>query len=106
MQFIRSYIAHIRFERLISLIEWVLLCAALVAYVYFLVASIVHVVFREELLVAIDRTEARIAELEEAYFVQVAGVTEEALSDVGLVEVQPTAYVDTTADGRLSRADR
>jgi hypothetical protein len=83
-------------------------CLALVgilafAYVYFVFASVLHIIARKEAYVHVVKINSTIAELEEDYFVLATNVTKERSNDFGLVAVEDKSYVTRT--NRLGYAE-
>ena len=104
MQQLRSQLAHLPYTKLIAKADWLVLFLALGAYMYFLATAVVHVVFREELVVDIKEERARIAVLEAEYLSRVADLSESAAHDLGLVAATPIAYVELETATRLTHA--
>jgi hypothetical protein len=76
------------------------------AYMYFITVSVVEAVVRNDLVLEIREAEARVGELESAYFAHLDALTPSMLEGYSLVAVAPTAYVSVDADGgRLTRRD-
>ena len=69
----------------------VLVCA----YLYFVTASVFHVMGREEALTEVKRLSAATATLEHDFFAKTELITRERGSDLGLVPVARTSYVQT-----------
>jgi|SRR3990167_7096096 len=65
------------------------------AYLYFVTASVFHVMGREEALTEVKRLSAATATLEHDFFAKTELITRERGSDLGLVPVARTSYVQT-----------
>ncbi len=98
---------HVHAESVVLWVELVLLFVAFVAYGYFIVSSVAHVVIKREMLISKQETESKISKLEAEYFEKTKNISEDIASDYGLVAVAPSAYI-TISDGneKLSRNDR
>lgn len=95
---------HIRFGRAIFWLQWILLSALLALYAYFIVMSVVQVVLRQELLVAIQEAETQVSQLEAEYFEHSNDLSQETALALGFVELSPVAYVHVAPEGdRISR---
>jgi hypothetical protein len=95
---------HIRYEALISLIEWTFCVLAFVLYIYFIAMSVVQVVLREELLVSIQDAETRVSELEAQYFERSNKISREMADEYGLVAISEPTYITVVPVGdRLTR---
>ena len=97
---------HIRFERVLSAVQWFVLCIALGFYAYFIVSSVINVVLRQELLVASEEHRSYISELETTYLALSVELTSDAAKELGLIEIAPIAYVSVEGSAeRLTRAE-
>jgi len=97
---------HLRPERMVASSLALTFVLSVAVYMYAIVFSVIHVVLREELTLAIDKEQAHIAELESHYLSLSAGITDGLASDMGFVAVEPAAYVPVTGEnGRISRAE-
>jgi hypothetical protein len=104
MQTARIQLGHIPFDRIVFWCEWVLLGAALAAYTYFIVFSVVHVVLRQELTVSIQTEQTHVSDLEGQYLAQQTAISRATADQMGLVALKPSAYVSVGADSsRLTR---
>ena len=78
-------------------VAWNALCAVLlfviVTYVYFVSASVINVIARNEASARMNAIESRIATIEHAYFAETEGITQASASSLGLKPVQTTKYV-------------
>jgi len=97
-------VEHLHPERIVCFLVWTLLFVAAGVYAYSIVLSVTNVVLRQELSVAIERTEARIGQLETEYLVRVNALTTEVAYERGFVAVAPKAYVQVGSDDRLTQA--
>lgn len=86
-------------ERVVFWFECVLLCAGVVAYGYFIVMSVVHVVLRQELMVSIQDTKTEVSDLEAQYLAKSSTLTLDQANKLGLVELKPVAYVTVPSEG-------
>jgi hypothetical protein len=101
-----SLFAHINPWRLSAYFAWSMLALAIVAYGYFLVLSITHVVLREELSLAVHEEEMRIANLEAEYLAHVSALSEEDVAEMGLVPVRSAGFVAVHTPAQvLTRAE-
>ena len=73
-----------------------LLLAAIAAYIYFVSASIVHVVIRKEINQATVIQSSYISELESEYIELQHAVSEDIATQNGFVAVRDKIYVDRT----------
>jgi hypothetical protein len=106
MNFILPKFSHIRIERLLFWCESMLLLLAVVAYIYFTAASVTHVVYRQELGLAIQDVESHISELETRYLAGSTMLSRSVAEDMGLVTLGTVAYVSVEEDGgRLTRRE-
>jgi hypothetical protein len=97
---------HIRFDKLIVWTECICVAGVFVAYMYFVTVSVAEAVVRSDLALEIRKAEARVSELESAYFAHLDTLTPSMLEGHNLVAVSPTAYVSVDANsGRLTRRD-
>ncbi len=97
-------VRHLRGEQALWYIEVAVLLAALAFYVYCIVLSVVHVVLRQEYLVAIADTEARVSKLEATYLERSNALTEASAHDLGFVAAAPRTYIAVTpTEGRITR---
>ncbi len=97
------YTVHI--EKSIVWFELALVLAFFVLYAYSIVTSVVNVVLREELQVAVREADSRVGELEATYLALVHTLTEERATELGLVKLGQVTYVDVTRSGALTRRD-
>lgn len=80
-----------------------ILAVVLVAgYVFLVSASVINIIARKDAHAAMGQTTSAIAELEEQYFARIESIDEERASDLGLVPVAETHFVERTV--RLGRA--
>lgn len=106
MQELYRNITHIRLERFFAGVELCVFCLALFAYIYCIVMSVVHVVLRQEYLVAIQDTEARVSKLESEYLARVGELTPERAKDLGFSTLTTRAYVEVpSGTSRLTRRE-
>lgn len=98
-------VEHLHTERIVCLLLWTLLFVAAGVYAYSIVLSVTNVVLRQELAVAIERTEARIGQLETEYLAHANALTTEVAYERGFVAVAPKAYVKVAQGDRLSQAN-
>ena len=63
-------------------------------YVYFVMASIVHVAARQELAGTFSSTKAAVSQLETEYLAKTQGITEAYATSVGFVPVSAQAFVE------------
>ena len=97
---------YVHLEKVTLFVLTVLVCASLATYTYFIMSSVVQVVLRQELHIAIGQVETQISELEAEYFARTSELSEQTASEYGLVAVSPAAYVEVTPLGdRLTRSD-
>jgi hypothetical protein len=94
---------HVRAERAIALALIVTLFSALGAYGYFIVSSVINVTLRQELMVSIQDTEAKVSELETEYLARTGALNEGNVEDLGLVKLSSVQYTSVADDAtRLS----
>ncbi|MBP9749322.1 MAG: hypothetical protein KBD21_01110 [Candidatus Pacebacteria bacterium] len=91
--FITLILGRIPVFRIMRIMLWCLLMISIVAYAYFLVLSVTHVVLREELSLVVHEEQSRISELETQYLAKIALLSEDLATDMGLVPVRSTGYV-------------
>lgn len=65
------------------------------AYAYFVTASVLHVIQREEAMTATERLSVTTAKLEQEFFEKTKLLTRERGSDMGLVPVSFVSYVQS-----------
>lgn len=85
-----------------------LLCGsviALAAYTYFICSSVVHVVLRQELLVAHAAFDSHVGELERIYLARTQEITEELASTYGLQPVGEVKFVERPDTSTLTMRD-
>lgn len=63
-------------------------------YVYFVSASVVHIVARKDAETTLSRTATEVAELESQYFALSKDITRERAATLGLVPVEDTQFVN------------
>lgn len=103
---IRLLMSKIPFFRIARMFVWTVLAGSFVAYGYFLVRSVTHVVLREELSIAIHDEGSRMSELESQYLAKISLLSEDLATEMGLVPVRSAGYVALGgADETLTRAD-
>jgi hypothetical protein len=92
--------------RVVVWLQMTLFTIGLVAYLYFILLSVIQIVLRQELMVSIQEAETTISELESTYFAYADMLTPQTAEQYGLVAVEPSAYVTVTPTGnRLTRND-
>lgn len=97
---------HVRIELLVSWFEWSLLVLALALYIYFIAASVIQVVLRQELLVSIQEAETRVSTLEATYIVGSSRLSRATAEEYGLVTLETASYVTVTQEhDRLTRSE-
>lgn len=97
---------HIHIDRVLLTVQVVLFLVALVSYGYFISASVVQIVLRQELMVSIQEAETNVSKLEATYFENVNKLSRDTAEQYGLVAIEPTAYVHVAPSGdRLTRND-
>jgi len=98
-----SHLQRLNLNRLVLWCECTLLAVVAALYMYFIVMSVVQVVLRQELVVAIKEQETVISELEARYFAQLNDLSPETAVEYDLVAVAPYAYVEVEpASDRLT----
>lgn len=90
------------YERRIRYACGILACVLAMGYVYFVSASVLNIIAREEAHMSISHTTSSIAELEEQYFSLVGSMTKQRASELGLVAVSDKHFVTRTT--RLGQA--
>lgn len=105
MQKIILRVEHLHPERIVCLLLWTLLFVAAGVYAYSIVLSVTNVVLRQELAVAIERTEAHVGQLETEYLTRANELTTEVAYERGFVAVAPKAYVKVANGDHLSQAN-
>lgn len=90
------YATEQRIIALLGLVIGVMVCF----YVYFICMSIVNVVLREELVVAIAEANSTIGELETMYLAKKNEYTEVYASQLGLVRLDEPQYVEVVNPAR------
>lgn len=83
-------------------LEVSLIALLFVAYVYFISASIVNVVLRQEATVEIATIHSRISELEADYFSRKQSVDAQFATEEGFTALSATHYI-TSSGGKLSK---
>lgn len=71
-----------------------LLIVLFTAYIYFLSASVAHVIIRKEVNTAISQLQTEIGELESAYINQQHAVSNEIVKRTGFVAVRDKIFLD------------
>lgn len=95
---------RVQTERLLLWFQMVLFVAALSAYAYFIMLTVMEVVLRQELILSIQQTETKVSELEAEYFMAASTLTPDMATDYELVTVEPIAYLTVHPEGgRLTR---
>ncbi|HCC05457.1 TPA: hypothetical protein DEP58_04100 [Patescibacteria group bacterium] len=90
---------HVRIESCISWLEWSLLALALLLYIYFIAMTVIQVVLRQELLVAVQEAETRVSNLEASYIEGSSVLSQDTATSLGLVEVPTASYVTVAHEG-------
>lgn len=97
---------HLKFERVLFWVLWVLLVSALFVYIYFIAMTVVQIVLRKELSVSMQEEESRISKLEAEYFQASSKLSRDIAPEYGLVDVAPSAYVAVSSHrDRITRND-
>lgn len=81
-------------EKLIMLGSFTFLFALFVAYMYFVCASVVHVVIRKEITTQISSLHSEIGKLEAEYIKQQHAVSNEVATQHGFVAVRDKIFLD------------
>jgi len=98
----------IQYEALILWSEWFLLALAFSIYMYFIATSVIQVVLRQELMVSIQEEKTRVSELEAEYFERSSKITDDMISEYGLVALSDPQYLSVSSfesDNKLTRND-
>lgn len=103
MRAILIFAQHVRIERLLFSIELLLFIAACAFYAYSIVSSVVNVVLRQELTVAVQDAHARVGELESSYLLATGALTERRAIEQGFVVSKPVGFVTVDRQAHLSR---
>lgn len=69
-----------------------------VFYVYFVMASVMHVAEREELAVAASKLSGEVAKLENEYLKKTEGITESYALEKGFVEISKRSFITKTSN--------
>lgn len=95
----RSNISCHRFERALLSILFFFLFGAVAVYMYFISMTVIQVALRQELIVAIQEKQLQVSQLEVVYFEKINTLSRDSATNLGLVAIEPTAYVSVTPKG-------
>ena len=83
-----------------------LLLGAIFVYMYFISMTVLQVALRQELIVAIQEKELKVSQLEAVYFEKINTLSRDSATEIGLVVIEPLAYVSVSPrGGYLTRGD-
>jgi len=83
-------------ERLMVTFSGMLLLVAFALYMYFLSASVLNVVMRQEIDAEIHTTQTKIAALESRYIIAKTNITEEVATAHGLQKTEQKTFITKT----------